>query len=138
VSAFTPWFNCLVIEAGRHRQERPYEILAAVRGPDVDLGEYDTLQGYPTDQIKDLVTARVRAIVFEESSVTEGSLYCSKPFDAEDLDDLKRLMDEVGRHKEARHFLQHLRRAVQASHEHPIWAQYAGEIIEVLQWVVNY
>lgn len=96
--------------------QRQYDLLCALRGPD----------GEGQDDLKRVVTARVRAIVFEYVPARYEP-YKLTPADVDRVREAMRTLNGPSRHCTA-----HLALAVRASRSHGIWGGLASELIKAL------
>ena len=115
-----------------------YDLMGALRGPDhADTGAAASL--------KDLVTGRVRMILFgkrPDSVVANWTLYPVSTYESEHvwinvqlLTATRLARDQEGRDREVwrpTHYMKHLRAAVLASADHPIWNGKAAQIARTL------
>lgn len=103
--------------------ETQYLIAAAVRGADGVICA-------PSDAAKSIVTARVRAIMFE--SVPNGALFDRSEFGCgDDMHRLEAVVNEsnIPGRRPPNHYMIHLERAVQATCSHPIWGGHGPAIL---------
>lgn len=107
-------------------------VLSAVRGPDIHIPRV-------TSPLKELVTARVRAILEgdrDDVFVLQRGIITRLRFNEGDLALLFKAVKAMtdGDYRKLYHFLQHLREAVEVTATHPIWGGYADEIAFLLMW----
>jgi len=95
----------------KYNARQKYDILSALRGPDDDA-DYE---------LKELVTARIRSIVFAKTKdESVFGIYNDTPLAGTELDALtpnKRSSGDVY----PPHFVSHLWEAVNATVDHPVW-----------------
>ena len=120
MKVFTPWFESLTAREA-------YDVMAAVRGPDA---------GY-LRVIKRLITARIRAMVFTYHDSIGGIIQdrCFSADDMQTLEDTMRTLQADARSQKPlvayntlAHFIDHLRVAVYASKDRPMWGGYGDAI----------
>src|SRR3990172_13255170 len=108
----------------KYNARQKYDILSALRGPDDDANY----------TLKELVTARIRSIVFartkDESVFRIDSLYTDTPLSEIELHGFV-----VGRSVTVSHFVYHLVQAVEATVDHPVWGGLGRRLIGRL---INY
>ena len=98
--------------------KRIYDLLTAVRGPD-DEGK---------KPLKQLLTARIRTIIFKDAYRCAG-IFQTDSFSSANLSQLKQTLDN---NPTSRHFLTHLLHAVESSKRHPIWGGHGPVIYAML------
>lgn len=103
---------------------RQYDVMTALRGPDHLSRKVDrnTPQVYTyLSKVKAIVTARLRAIVFEDSMDCHGGAYTTRPLDMSEIETLGSV--PYGFHGEhgIEHVIDHLRSALVATADLPIW-----------------
>ena len=99
--------------------KQAYDLMAAVRGPD---GEGKTL--------KQLLTARIRAIIFKDAYLPHSpGAFQIDSFSDGNLSQLKQTLDN---NSTSWHFMTHLLHAVESSKRHPIWGGHGPVIYAML------
>mgnify|MGYP001588339392 FL=1 len=98
-----------------------YDLVSAVRGPD-----YGDRHG----ELKDIITARVRVILFGDRPI--GGVTEDKVLNKHHLRVLCRLLADSNDRPTA-HCLRHMHSAVIASQGHRLWGGYAQRIIKALE-----
>lgn len=110
---------------------RDYLVMSAMRGPDVE--------GYMPNQMKRLVTTRLRALVFTE--VECQGIYQSEPVSSTELrafiEDIKYSINTYGdaKRQDLGHFVQHLLDALYMTKTEAIWGMYYNNIADLLRMV---
>ncbi len=105
----------------------PYLLLSAIRGADVGANEE------ALDEIKIQVTARVRALVFDEGECF--GYYVNEPLSIRSLQVVRDAMDKLDLSDTGegnKHFLRHLADAVEQTKNEAIWSGHAQILIELL------
>jgi hypothetical protein len=103
------------MEEGEHaRDYHLYDVLTALRGPD---------SGYST--VKSVLTERLRGIVFTLNECPGD--YRTDSLTSKELEELKTQTGEL-----SHHIATHLRRAVSATRNHPIWGGFGEQVLEAL------
>ncbi len=121
------------------RQSKPesetYDIMAAMRGPDVGGGTAEVIKLH--------VTARIRHIVFGDNGnhmiayhdhcyTKNGSYYCKQPLTNEQVTLVSKAREALRYECVGGHFVVHLMKAVKATKDHPVWGGLADKLIAIL------
>ena len=117
--------HSLTSYARRLSKNRLYDLMGALRGPD----------DYSSDAfcLKRLVTARVRSVLFGPGRPKADVNWVSMPLESEDIWGLGKVVCRLRAGGPMKHYVGHLRVAVEASAGHRVWGGHAKALLKALR-----